>query len=167
MKKYIAENEIKFYTINATDIAAEIGLGNRINMIMQSAFFKLADVIPMADAEKYLKDSIDKAYGKKGQKILDMNYAAVDKGAEALHKVEVPAAWANVTAESIIIKNEDEPDFIKNILRPVNAQAGDDLPVSAFVGAEDGHMPHGSAAFEKRGIAVNVPEWQAENLYPM
>ena len=163
MKKYIAENEIKFYTINATDIAAEIGLGNRINMIMQSAFFKLADVIPMADAEKYLKDSIVKDYGKKGQKILDMNFLAVGKGADALHLVEVPAAWASVTAESIISKNEDEPDFIKNILRPVNAQAGDDLPVSAFVGAEDGHMPHGSAAFEKRGIAVNVPEWQAEN----
>ena len=163
MKKYMAENEIKFYTINATDIAEEIGLGNRINMITQAAFFKLADVIPMADAEKYLKESIDKAYGKKGQKILDMNYAAVDKGAGALHKVEIPATWASVVVEPLIAHKEGEPDFIKNILRPVNAQAGDDLPVSAFVGAEDGHMPNGSAAYEKRGIAVNVPEWQAEN----
>ena len=163
MKKYIAENEIKFYTINATDIADEIGLGNRINMIMQSAFFKLADVISVEDAEKYLKDSIDKEYGKKGQKVLDMNYAAVEKGAGALHKVEVPTSWAGLEASSVIVRNEDEPDFIKNILRPVNAQEGDNLPVSAFVGAENGMMPHGSAAFEKRGIAVNVPQWVKEN----
>lgn len=163
MKRYIAENDIKFYTINATDLANEIGLGNRINMIMQSAFFKLANVISMEDAEKYLKKSIEKDYGKKGQKIVDMNYLAVDKGASALHLVETPKEWADIKAESIVKHDDSEPDFIKNILRPVNAQAGDDLPVSSFTGAEDGHMPHGSAAYEKRGIAVNVPHWIKEN----
>lgn len=163
IKSYIAKNDIKFYTINATDIAEEIGLGNRINMIMQSAFFKLAQVIPMEDAEKYLKDSIVKEYGKKGDKIINMNFSAVEKGANALHQVEVPANWADAKVESLAKGSDDEPKFIREILRPANAQMGDDLPVSVFEGSENGVLPCGSAAYEKRGIAVNVPEWRPEN----
>ena len=163
MKKYIAENDIQFYTIDATKIGEEIGLGNRINMIMQSAFFKLTEVIPAEDAVKYLKESIVKSYGKKGQKILDMNFAAVDKGQTDFAKVEVPASWKDAV-ETAIKENEYEvPEFIKNVLIPMNAQQGDKLPVSTFLGREDGAFPHGTAAYEKRGIAVNVPEWNSEN----
>ncbi len=161
MKKYIADNNINFYTLNATKIAQEIGIGGRINMIMQSAFFKLAEVIPMDDAIKYLKEAIDDAYGNKGEKVLKMNYQSVERGFSALVKVEVPAAWTNATEEAAAAK--EEPEFIKNILRPINAQDGDNLPVSAFVGAEDGTFPLGTSAFEKRMIAVDVPEWVAEN----
>lgn len=161
LKKFIADNEIKFYTVNATKLGQEIGLGNRINMIMQSVFFKLAEIIPVEQAVEYLKDSINKAYGKKGEKIVNMNYKAVEAGIDAIVEVEVPASWANATDEK---KAEvKEPDFIKNILRPMTAQEGNDLPVSAFNGIEDGTFPHGTAAYEKRGIAVNVPEWILEN----
>ena len=162
MKQYIAENDIEFYTINAVKIGQEIGLGNRINMICQAAFFKLADIIPVEDAVKYLKDSIQKTYGKKGEKIVNMNCQAVDAGINSLVKVDVPASWANATEPS---KESDaeEPAFIKDILRPMNAQKGNDLPVSAFLGYEDGTFPNGTAAYEKRGIAVNVPEWITEN----
>ncbi|MCD6435509.1 MAG: pyruvate:ferredoxin (flavodoxin) oxidoreductase [Clostridiales bacterium] len=161
MKKYIAENKIQFYTLNATDLAAEIGLGNRINMIMQSAFFELANVIPVKDAIKYLKESIEKTYGKKGENIVKMNYSAVDKGIEHLVKIDVPESWESVSEEAI--KDvKDEPDFIKNILRPMNALKGDDLPVSIFENIADGSFEAGSAAYEKRGIAVNVPEWNSE-----
>ena len=161
MKKFIAENEINFYTVNAVKIAQEIGLGNRINMIMQSAFFKLANIIPQEQAVEYLKDSINKAYGKKGEKIVNMNYQAVEQGSDSIVKVEVPASWAQATDEK---KDEVvEPDFIKNILRPMNAQEGNNLPVSAFNGMEDGTFPSGTAAYEKRGVAVNVPEWIVDN----
>lgn len=160
MKKYIADNNINFYILNATDLAVELGLGNRINMIMQSAFFKLTEVIPVDAAVKYLKDAIVDAYGNKGEKIVNMNYASVDKGIDAPVKVEVPADWTDVVDEAASAK--EEPDFIKNILRPMNAQNGDSLPVSAFVGAEDGTFPLGTSAFEKRGIAVHVPEWVKE-----
>ena len=162
MKRYIAENDIQFYTINAVKIGQEIGLGNRINMICQAAFFKLADIIPVDDAVKYLKDSIVKAYGKKGEKIVNMNYQAVDAGINSLVKVEVPASWANATADEASTTCE-EPAFIKDILRPMSAQKGNDLPVSTFLGYEDGTFPCGTAAYEKRGIAVNVPEWITEN----
>ena len=162
MKQYIAENDIEFYTINAVKIGQEIGLGNRINMICQAAFFKLADIIPVEDAVKYLKDSIQKTYGKKGEKIVNMNYQAVDAGINSLVKVDVPASWANATEPSKESDTE-EPAFIKDILRPMNAQKGNDLPVSAFLGYEDGTFPNGTAAYEKRGIAVNVPEWITEN----
>lgn len=162
MKKFIAENEIKFYTVNATKIAQEIGLGNRINMIMQSAFFKLAAIIPQDEAVKYLKDSISKAYGKKGEKIVNMNYEAVEQGMNALVEVKVTDAWKNAT-DSNETSNVNEPDYVKNILRVVNAQEGDSLPVSAFNGIEDGSLPTGTAAYEKRGVAVNLPEWVAEN----
>ncbi|WZL73415.1 pyruvate:ferredoxin (flavodoxin) oxidoreductase [Clostridiaceae bacterium 35-E11] len=160
MKKYLADHNVNFYTINATDIATEIGLGNRINMIMQAAFFKLAKVIPLEDAVKYLNEAIVKSYGKKGEKIVNMNQQAVTKGIEALVKVEVPAAWASAKEEAAA--TVEAPDFIKNVLIPMNRQEGDDLPVSTFVGVEDGTFPQGTAAYEKRGIAVNVPEWQID-----
>ncbi len=162
LKKYIAEKNINFYTINASGIAEDIGLGGRINMIMQSAFFKLTEVIPVDDAVKYLKDSIVKSYGKKGQKIVDLNNAAVDRGITDIVKVEVPASWANAV-DATTTEVNDDPEFITNILRPMNAQKGDKLPVSSFVGREDGSFPHGTAAYEKRGIAFSVPEWNPEN----
>ena len=161
MKQYIAKNDIQFYTLNAVKIGQEIGLGNRINMICQAAFFKLADIIPVEDAVKYLKESIVKAYGKKGEAIVNMNYKAVDAGIDSLVKVDVPASWADAVEDE---KPEvDEPAFIKDILRPMVAQKGNDLPVSSFLGYEDGTFPCGTAAYEKRGIAVNVPEWKPEN----
>ena len=161
MKNYLAKNEINFYTVNATKIASEIGLGNRINMIMQSAFFKLANIIPEEEATNYLKASINKAYGKKGEKIVNMNYEAVEQGKNALVKVNIPESWA--TAVDNKVEDEKEPEFIRNILRPVNGQEGDSLPVSTFNGIEDGTFPAGTAAYEKRGIAINVPEWVMEN----
>ncbi|MGL6104553.1 pyruvate:ferredoxin (flavodoxin) oxidoreductase [Romboutsia sp.] len=161
MKNYIAKNDINFYTVNATKIAQEIGLGNRINMIMQSAFFKLANIIPEEEATDYLKTSIHKAYGKKGEKIVNMNYEAVEQGKNASVKIDIPASWATVVDNNTI--DEKEPEFIKNILRPINAQDGDSLPVSAFNGIEDGTFPAGTSAYEKRGIAINVPEWIAQN----
>ncbi|MEE1073156.1 MAG: pyruvate:ferredoxin (flavodoxin) oxidoreductase [Cellulosilyticum sp.] len=161
MKRYIADNEINFYTVNATKIAAEIGLGNRINMIMQAAFFKLAAIIDEKDAVTYLKEAVVKAYGKKGEKVINMNYAAIDKGFEAAVKINVSDAWKS--AEDEAAAAVQEPAFIRDILRPMNAQEGDRLPVSAFNGIEDGTFPAGTAAYEKRGIAINVPEWQMEN----
>ncbi|MFI3209831.1 MAG: pyruvate:ferredoxin (flavodoxin) oxidoreductase [Peptostreptococcaceae bacterium] len=161
MKKFIAENEIKFYTVNATKIGQSIGLGNRINMIMQSAFFKLAEIIPQEEATKYLKDSIAKAYGKKGEKVVNMNYEAVEHGMNSIVEVEVSNDWLNIVEEKTADVNE--PEYVKNILRTVNAQEGDSLPVSAFNGIEDGTVPTGTAAYEKRGVAVNLPEWVAEN----
>ncbi|PSJ31651.1 pyruvate-flavodoxin oxidoreductase [Peptostreptococcus russellii] len=161
LKRYIARNDIKFYTLDAVHIGKEIGLGNRINMICQAAFFKLANIIPEEDAVKYLKDSIKKTYGKKGDKIVNMNYEAVDQGMGALVKIDVPAAWADAVDEE---KTEAvEPAFIKDILRPMTAVEGNSLPVSAFNGREDGRFPAGTAAYEKRCIAVDVPEWQLDN----
>jgi len=162
IKKYLCGHNIDFYIIDATDIAAEIGLGSRINMIMQSAFFKLAKVIPLDDAVKYMKEAIKKTYGKKGEKIVQMNYQAVDKGIESLRKVKIPDSWKDAV-EVEDVAGAQEPEFIKNILRVINRQEGDSIPVSAFIGAEDGTFPQGTAAYEKRGIAVNVPEWQKNN----
>ncbi len=161
IKNYIAKNDIKFYTVNATKIAMEVGLGGRINMVMQTAFFKLAEVIEFKKAVDLLKKAIKKTYGKKGDEIVAMNHAAVDKSLESLVKVEVPSSWAKAVDKKVKKESKD-PEFIKNVLRPVNRQEGDDLPVSAFVGREDGSFPAGTAAYEKRGIAVNVPEWQSE-----
>ncbi len=162
MKRYLYEKKINFYTIDATSIAEEIGLGNRINMVMQSAFFKLANVIPVEDAVKYLKEANVKSYGSKGEKIVAMNDKAVDAGIEKLVKFEIPESFkdAKDAAEGA---GEELPRFIKDILIPMNRQEGDNLPVSTFVGAEDGTFEAGSAAYEKRGIAVTVPEWQAAN----
>jgi pyruvate-ferredoxin/flavodoxin oxidoreductase len=160
LKKYIAEHNINFYIIDATDIAVKIGLGNRINMIMQSAFFKLANVIPMDEAVKYLKEAIVTSYGNKGEKIVQMNYKAVDAGTDALVKVEVPASWKDAKEEAAAAI--DAPDFIKNVLIPMNRQEGDSLPVSTFLDSADGTFPMGTSAYEKRGIAVFVPEWQKD-----
>ncbi|MFA7660959.1 MAG: pyruvate:ferredoxin (flavodoxin) oxidoreductase, partial [Anaerovoracaceae bacterium] len=161
IKRYLAKNEIKFYTINATKIAEDIGLGNRINMVMQSAFFELAQVIPVDEAVAYLKEAVEHSYGKKGANIVAMNNAAIDKGIQDLVKVNVPAEWANAEDENSISKKV--PEFIEEVLIPMNRQEGDELPVSAFVGREDGTFPSGTAAYEKRGVAVNVPEWIPEN----
>ncbi|AJE12979.1 pyruvate:ferredoxin (flavodoxin) oxidoreductase [Clostridium botulinum] len=161
MKKYIAENDIEFYTLNAVKIAQEIGLGGRINMICQAAFFKIANIISVEDAVKYLKDAVVTNYGKKGQKIIDMNNAAIDKGVNAIVKIEVPASWKDAKCEGACEAKEN-PEFIKNIVEPMNRQEGDKLPVSAFKGMEDGTFPSGTAAYEKRGIAINVPEWQLD-----
>ena len=161
LKRYIAENDINFYILNGTEIAREVGLGGRINMVMQSAFFKLAQVIPVEEALEHLKEAVVTAYGRKGEKIVDMNHKAIDRGADAIVKVEVPDSWKGLAEETAAAV--EEPDFIKNILRPINAQAGENLPVSAFVGAEDGTFPLGTSAYEKRGIAVSVPEWISEN----
>ena len=160
VKRYIAEHNINFYIINATKIAQEIGLGGRINMIMQSAFFKLSNVIPIEDAVKYLKDSIVKEYGRKGEDIVRMNYEAVDRGIDALVKVNVPESWKNAVDEKV--EEKEVPEFIKNVVIPMNRQEGDKLPVSTFVGREDGSWPNGTSAYEKRGIAVFVPEWQID-----
>ena len=162
IKRYIAKNNINFYTIDAVQIAEEIGLGGRINMIMQSAFFKLADIIPVEDAVKYLKEAVDHSYGLKGQTILNMNYAAIDKGVGAIVKINVPAAWAEaVDTEAVAAGSAD--NFAKNILEPMNRMEGDKLPVSAFKKHADGTFPSGTSTFEKRGIAINVPEWQIDN----
>ena len=160
LKRYLAEKNIKFYIIDAVKIAGELGLGNRINMIMQSAFFKLADVIPLEDAVEYLKEAIEDTYGKKGEKIVEMNIAAVDVGVKGLTKVEVPAEWANAKDEPLSIK--DEPEFVKRIQRPMARNEGDELPVSTFKGMEDGTFPMGTTTYEKRGIAVLMPQWQTD-----
>ncbi|NLD18416.1 MAG: pyruvate:ferredoxin (flavodoxin) oxidoreductase, partial [Tissierellia bacterium] len=161
MKRYIAENEINFYTVNATKIAVDVGLGGRTNMIMQAAFFKLSEVLPLEFAVEKLKESIVRDYGSKGEDIVQMNYAAVDKGIGEIIKIDVPAEWATLEDEE---KGEDNrPEFIKNILEPMARQEGNNLPVSAFVGMEDGTFPAGTSAYEKRGIAVTVPEWLSEN----
>ncbi|WP_073341923.1 pyruvate:ferredoxin (flavodoxin) oxidoreductase [Caldanaerobius fijiensis] len=161
MKRYIARHNINFYIIDAVNIAKEIGLGGRINTIMQSAFFKLANIIPIDDAIKYMKEAIVDAYGKKGEKVINMNYEAVDRGVNSLVKVDVPASWADAQDEPQ--EEKPVPPFIKNILEPMNRQEGDKLPVSAFVGMEDGTFPQGTAKYEKRGIAVDVPEWIMDN----
>ncbi len=164
MKKYLADNEINFYIINGTKIGQELGLGNRTNTIMQSAFFKITNVIPYELAVKEMKAAIVKSYGTKGEAIVNMNYAAVDAGGKEgnLVKVNVPAEWKNLPDE-MPGHNGNRPEFIRNVVDVMNAQKGDDLPVSAFVGREDGTFPCGTAKYEKRGIAVNVPEWQVEN----
>ena len=169
-KKYMAEKEINFYTINATKIANDIGLGNRTNMIIQSAFFKLANVIPIEDAVKYLNAAIEKSYGKKGDAIVEMNKAAVEKGITELVKIDIPAEWKNAVDDSsansglaVPYTEDEKPEFIKNVAEVMNRQEGDSLPVSTFVGIEDGTFPQGTAAYEKRGIATTVPKWLNEN----
>ena len=162
MKIFMAKNDIKFYIINATKFAEEIGLGTRTNTIMQAAFFKIAEVIPYDIAEEQMKKMIVKSFGKKGEDIVNMNYSAVDAGGKNVVEVKVDPAWANLAAD-VAEEEADVPAFVKNVVKPINAQAGDDLPVSAFTGYEDGTFPAGTTAFEKRGIAVNVPEWQVDN----
>ncbi|MDD4385480.1 MAG: pyruvate:ferredoxin (flavodoxin) oxidoreductase [Bacteroidales bacterium] len=161
VKKVLAQKEVNLYIINATVIADEIGLGTRTNTLMQSAFFKISEVIPYDLAVKAMKDAVVKSFGRMGEDVVKMNYAAIDKGA-AVTKVDVPAEWAKLDAEKPqTIPNA--PDFVNNIATPINNQIGDDLPVSAFIGREDGTFPSGLTQYEKRGIAVHVPEWIPEN----
>ncbi|MFR9594131.1 MAG: pyruvate:ferredoxin (flavodoxin) oxidoreductase, partial [Rikenellaceae bacterium] len=164
MKVYMAKNDIKFYIINATKIGAELGLGSRTNTVMQSAFFKIANVIPFEQAVTEMKKAILKSYGKKGEDIVNMNYAAVDAGSTAVVEVPVPAEWASIevkAAEATV--DESRTPFVRSIVDPINALKGDDLKVSTFNGYEDGTWEAGTAAYEKRGIAVNVPEWIMDN----
>lgn len=163
MKRYLAENEINFYMINGTKLGQELGLGNRTNTIMQSAFFKITNVIPYELAVKEMKKAIDKSYGSKGEAVLKMNYAAVDAGGLDANvvKVSIPAEWKTLPLEDRTV-DAKRPEFIRNVVDVMNAQAGDDLPVSAFNGHEDGSFPAGTSKYEKRGIAIDVPEWQAD-----
>ena len=163
MKVYLAKNHINFYIINATKIAAELGLGNRTNTIMQAAFFKIANVIPYDQAVEEMKRFIYKSYGRKGEDIVNLNYAAVDKGGELVQKVEVPAEWASIEAKREAHHASNAPEFVRKMVEPINALKGDELPVSAFAGREDGTWDNGTAAYEKRGIAVSVPAWNSEN----
>ncbi|NME82553.1 pyruvate:ferredoxin (flavodoxin) oxidoreductase [Clostridium sp. SM-530-WT-3G] len=162
MKRYIAENNIEFYILDAIDIAQKIGLGGRINMVMQAAFFKIADIIPLKDAVRYLKDAVVKSYGKKGEKVVNMNNSAIDEGINALVKIDVPASWKDAVDE--VKETKEIPQFVKDIVIPVNRREGDKLPVSTFLkeGLDDGTFMAGTSAYEKRGVAVTVPEWDKD-----
>jgi pyruvate-ferredoxin/flavodoxin oxidoreductase len=160
VKKYFAQKNITVYYINATKIAQEIGLGNRTNTILQSAFFRITEVIPVELAVEQMKKAIVKSYGKKGEDVVNMNYAAVDRGCE-YKTLAVDPAWANLPDDEAIVR--DEPAFVSNLVRPINAQNGADLPVSAYKGYEDGAWEQGTAAYEKRGVAGFVPVWNPEN----
>lgn len=168
IKRYLATNKINFYTIDGIGLAQEIGLGGRINMILQAAFFKISNIIPIDDATKYMKKAIVDTYGKKGEKVVEMNNKAVDAGVMSVNKIDIPASWANATdstekAKVTLSGNKDLVEYVENVLIPVANQCGSKLPVSTFMPYVDGTVPQGSAAYEKRGIAVNVPEWQNEN----
>lgn len=161
IKKYLAENEVKFYVINATKIAEEIGLGGRTNTVLQAAFFKVSNVIPFETALDYMKKAVVKTYGSKGEEVVKMNHAAIDRGVEVV-EVTVPADWKSLQASDSKKVEKMTGDFIKDVFEPVTYQRGDDVPVSAFVNWEDGTFPMGTSALEKRGIAINIPEWNHE-----
>lgn len=167
MKRYIAQNNIQFYTIDGVKIGKEIGLGGRINTVLQSAFFKLANIIPVEDAIKYMKDAATASYSKKGEAIVKMNHDAIEKGAQEVVKVEVPESWKDAKDTDLSVKatgeNQDLVDYVNDILIPVSAQEGNKLPVSAFADRENGVVPLGSSAYEKRGIAIDVPVWNPDN----
>ena len=167
VKSYMAKNNIKFYVIDGFKIGKEIGLGTRINTVLQAAFFKLSGVIPVEDAVKYMKDAATASYGSKGEAIVKMNHDAIDRGVQDVVEIKVPAEWANaeekVLAHNVSGNRQDVVDFVNNIATPVNATEGYDLPVSAFVDYVDGTVPNGTAAFEKRGLAVEVASWNSEN----
>ena len=163
-KRYIAKNDVQLYTINAIDLAIEIGMGKRTNTILQSAFFTLAGVLPQAEAIQYMKDAATKSYLKKGQAVVDMNHKAIDAGATAFVKIDVPADWADAAGDVAAPELEGKPELVKQvreIMEPVGRMDGDSLPVSAFVGHEDGQFEQGASAFEKRGVAVSVPKWES------
>ena len=166
-KRHIANNNIKFYTCNAVDIAKEIGLGGKTNMILQAAFFKLANIIPIDDAVKHMKDAVQVTYGRKGEEIVAKNMAAIDAGLTSIHKIDVPESWKTAEdgapAAGRELGDSAVEKYVKNIMNPANAQHGDSLPVSAFTDYATGVVPQGTAAYEKRGIAVDVPMWIGEN----
>ena len=164
-KKYIADNNIQLYTINAIDKAIEIGMGKRTNTILQSAFFKLANVMPIEEAVEYMKAAAKKSYSKKGDAVVEMNYKAIDAGLDAVHKVEVPASWANPEADAPAKELSGRAatvKMVKELLQPISLMDGDSLPVSAFKDIADGQFETGASAYEKRGTAVMVPEWDPE-----
>ena len=164
-KRYIAKNNIQLYTINAIDLAIEIGMGKRTNTILQSAFFALAGVLPREDAISYMKQAAEKSFSKKGQAIVEMNWKAIDAGFDAYHKVEVPADWANAQDDAAAAElkgNAATVKMVQEILEPVSKMNGDSLPVSAFMDHVDGQFEQGASAYEKRGVAVTVPEWNAD-----
>ncbi|MFU0831876.1 MAG: pyruvate:ferredoxin (flavodoxin) oxidoreductase [Oscillospiraceae bacterium] len=167
MKKYIAENNINFYIINGVKIGKELGLGARINTVLQSAFFAITGIIPKDQAIQYMKDAATKTYGRKGEKVVAMNHAAIDRGATDFKKVDVPEAWKNAVDDSAIpqVTGEDKElvEYVNKVLIPVNRHKGDEIPVSDVLKMADGTVPSGSAAYEKRGIAIDVPEWIPEN----
>ena len=163
-KRYIAKNNVQLYTINAIDLAIEIGMGKRTNTILQSAFFKLADVMPIEDAVNFMKQAAQKSYGKKGQDVVEMNWKAIDAGVDAIHKVDVPASWSNPEADPAPKALTGRPELVKQIrdvMEPIARMDGDSLPVSSFVANANGEWEQGASAYEKRGTAVNVPEWDA------
>ena len=164
-KRYIAKNNVQLYTINAIDLAVQVGMGKRTNTILQSAFFTLAGVLPQEDAIKYMKDAAEKSYAKKGQDVVEANWKAIDAGATAFVKHEVPAEWANAADEAPAAELKGRPELVKqvkNIMEPINRMEGDELPVSAFVDHADGQFEQGASAYEKRGVAVMVPHWDAD-----
>lgn len=161
MKRFIANHGIHFYTLNAVKLGEEIGLGTRVNTICQAAFFAITKVIPVDDAVRYMKEAIVKSYGNKGEKVVNMNYQAVDAGLSAYHEVRVPESWKTAKDEPKPLR--EVPDFIANVADLMNAQRGDELPVSTFVDREDGTFPVGTTQYEKRGIAVHVPIWNPDN----
>ncbi len=165
-KKYIADNNIQLYTINAIDKAIEIGMGKRTNTILQSAFFKLADVMPIDEAVEYMKQAAKKSYSKKGDAVVEMNYKAIDAGVDAVHKVEIPASWSNPEADAPAKELTGRPEvvkLVKDLLEPISKMDGDSLPVSAFMENPDGQFETGASAYEKRGTAVTVPVWDPES----
>ena len=167
-KKYIADNNIQLYTINAIDKAIEIGMGKRTNTILQSAFFKLANVMPIDDAVEFMKAAAKKSYGKKGDAVVEMNYKAIDAGVDAVHKVEIPASWANPEADAPAAEISGRPGtvkMVKELLNPISLMDGDSLPVSAFKDIADGQFETGASAYEKRGTAVMVPGMGPNNMY--
>ena len=159
VKKYIADHNVQFYTVDANRLARELGLGNHANMILQAAFFKLSNVMPVEDAVRYMKEAVQKTYAKKGEKVVNMNMAAVDAGINSPVKVEVPASWSQAKDERTV--DENLPDVVKNIVIPCNRQRGDDLPVSAFLDHQDGTYPLGTSKYDKRGIAAALPHWDS------
>ena len=168
VKRYIAKNDIQFYTCDAVSIAKKVGLGaRRTNSVLQAAFFKLANIIPIDDAVTYMKDAIRKTYGNKGENVVNMNLAAVDAGVTHVHKVDVPASWADVPddapAEKLVGRDQMQTDYLNKVLVPTNTLTGDLVPVSTFLDTANGMIPAGTAAFEKRGIAADVPHWDMTN----
>jgi len=166
-KKYMAENDIQFYIVNAIDKAREIGMGKRTNTILQSAFFALANIMPIEEAVEYMKQAAKKSYMKKGEAVVEMNYKAIDAGVDAIVKFDIPESWKSLEVkEAEVVVEGDRPElvkFVKDIVVPVSKMNGDSLPVSAFLNSVDGTFPQGAAAYEKRGVAVDVPTWIPEN----
>ena len=163
MKKYLADNKIRFYTIDASAIAEDLGMRGKINNIMQAAFFKVSEVIPYDLAVEQMKDAVKKTYGKKGDKVVDLNNSSIDRGGDMVKEIKIPEEWSSLSPETTAARSKAGDGFINNIARPVNALQGNKLPVSTFIDRADGTFPNGTSAFEKRGIASHVPEWVASN----